>query len=107
MAGAPVLVAAEYLASTWVRLTFDRPVSAPPTMSGDALFVDDGPGTTTIWAGTTITVLAPAQLQIALIEYDPSSGTVTTLDASATTGIVSAFDGTAWAGVSGVELPFP
>ncbi|MGB7159139.1 MAG: hypothetical protein WBD40_13805 [Tepidisphaeraceae bacterium] len=105
LAGAPVLIAAAYLAATWVRLTFDRPVSAGPIES-DELFVDDRPAGI-IWTWASITVLAPQRLQMALTEYDTSSGSVVTLSASATTGIVSAFDGAAWAGVTDVQLPFP
>lgn len=107
LTGAPILIAAEYLAGTWVRLTFDRPISAPAAIVGDELFVDDGPATAAIWSGGAITVLGPAEIEVALVEYDESAGTTVTLSASAATGIVSAFDGTAWAGVSGVGLPFP
>ena len=105
--GAPVLIAATYLASTWVRLTFDRPVTFTSPIESDELFVNDEPGTETLWVGSVITALGAAQIEVSLLEYDPGSGTETTLSASATTGIVSAFDGTAWAGVTNVELPFP
>ncbi len=107
VAGAPVLVAAEYLASTWVRLTFDRPVSFTTPFESDELFVNDGPSTGIIWVGSLVTALGPNQIEASLLEYDPSGAMETTLSASTTTGIVSAFDGTAWAGVSNVELPFP
>ena len=107
LAGAPVLIAAEYLAGTWVRLTFDRPVSFTSPIGSDELFVDDAPGTGSLWVGNLITALGAAQVEVSLLEYDPSAGAATTLSASATTGIVSAHDGTAWAGVSNVALPFP
>jgi hypothetical protein len=102
-----VLIAAEYLAGTWVRLTFDRPVTFTSPIVSDELFVNDEPGTETLWVGNLITALGAAQIEVSLLEYDPGSGTVTTLSASATTGIVSAHDATAWAGVTNVELPFP
>ena len=106
LAGVPILIAAEYLVGEWVRLTFDRPINAGP-LTGDELFVDDGAQSETIWVGSTITVLGPDRIEVALLSYDGSGSTDTTLDASGTTGIVSAFDGTEWAGVSDVELPFP
>ena len=106
LAGAPVLVAAEYLASTWVRLTFDRPVDAAPGVVGE-LLVADGPQTGTLWVGTGVTRLDAARVEVALSAYDAAAGAVTTLTADAATGIVSASDATPWAGASNVELPFP
>jgi hypothetical protein len=107
LTGAPILTAAEYLTSTWVRLTFDRPVSSTTPIPGDELFVNDGPETGSIWVGASITALSPMQIEVSLTEYDASAGTTTTLSASGSTEIVSAYDATPWAGVTNVELPFP
>ena len=103
--GAPVLVAAEYLApGTWLRLTFDRPVSGP--LVGEAIFVDDGPETGLVWVATAETPAGPTTLELTLSQVGTSGGAVTTLTAGAETGIVSTFDGTAWAGVTELPLPF-
>ena len=103
--GAPILVAAEYLApGTWLRLTFDRPVSGP--LVGEAIFVDDGPETGLIWVATSETPVGPTTLELTLSQVGTSGGAATTLTAGGETGIVSAFDDTAWAGVTEVPLPF-
>ncbi len=103
-----VLVAAAYQESTWVRLTFDRPIDIS-SFNGSAISVDDGPLSGTLWVGLELsaTLIGPATVQIELEPYDPSSSAQTLLNAAAGTGIVAVGDAAAWAGVSDVELPFP
>ena len=57
--------------------------------------------------GGVYTVIGVNRIEVSLLEYDPSAAADVTLDASTVTGIVSAFDGTEWAGASNVGLPFP
>ncbi len=103
-----MLVAAEYEESVWVRLTFDRPIDIS-AMNGSAISVDDGPLSGTLWVGLEFgaTLIGPATVQIELEPYDPSSSAQTLLNAAAGNGIVAVGDAAAWAGVTGVELPFP
>jgi hypothetical protein len=69
--------------------------------------VDDAPGAGWRYVGTGVASLpGPASVVIALAE-DGSAEGPTALTATAATGIVAADDGGTWAGVGGLELPYP
>ncbi len=103
-----VLVAATYAESTWVQLTFDRPIDVAGLI-GSAITVDDGDLTATRWeaTGPSVTMIDPATVRIELVEFDPFAGVGILLDATGGSGIVAVDDGGTWAGVSDVALPFP
>jgi len=105
------LVAAELVPdgdAAYVRLSFDRPVSIAG-LDATQVEVAEGPPNGTLWQGVAGggTLLAPGVVRIDLQAYDPFGGTGVTLDAAPDTGIVAADDGAAWAGASGVALPYP
>lgn len=102
------LIAAAYVESTYVELTFDRPIDIAALVA-DQIRVDDGPVSGTLWEGVGAgsTLISPAVVRITLGEFDPSSGTTTVLNATAASGIVAVDDGGTWAGVSDLALPFP
>ena len=102
----PVLTGATYLGGTWVQLTFDRPVTAPESLTAGAVVVDDGPGSAQKWTGVTVMVISPTKLEVWVTSYGPSDGTAVTLTTTDATGIVAADGGAAWEGVTGVGLPF-
>jgi hypothetical protein len=109
-AAAPVLVAAELVPDgdfAYVRLTFDRPVDVA-ALDAARVQVAEGPPAGTLWQGAGAgTLVAPDAVRIDLQPFDPFGGAGTTLTATADTGIVAAEGGAAWAGVSGLALPFP
>lgn len=101
------LVAALYEDSTWVRLTFDRPIDIG-ALVGNAIVVDDGAITGVRWEAIgTATLLDPVTVQIELTDFAGSSRSDTVLDATAATGIVVISDGGTWPGVMNLVLPFP
>lgn len=101
------LVAAEYEDAAWVRLTFDRPVDIAGLVGG-AILVDDGEIAAVRWAAQgEASLLAPATVQVGLLNVGASSGPDVRLDAGPANGIVAADDGGTWAGVTGLLLPFP
>jgi hypothetical protein len=90
-----------------VRLRFDRAVDAAGLVAS-AVTVDDGPLTGSTWqADGNVAMVDPQTVQLELAETGASSSSSTTLTAAAGNGIVAADDGGTWAGVTGVELPFP
>jgi hypothetical protein len=100
------LVAAQYQDSTWVRLTFDRPIDIAG-LDALAVLVDDGQFGAVLFEGSGGTLLTPATVEIPLTIIDASSAAGVLLSAGTNTGIVAVDDGGTWAGVSNVELPFP
>ena len=99
------LVAAMYDAGdAQVWLTFDRAVNIDAIVPGQVT-VADGPGGVR-FEGTGAELILPEQVLITLQPAGAASGADVTLTATAATGIVAADDGAAWAGASGVELPF-
>ena len=102
-----VLVAATYLDSDWVQLTFDRAVNAAALVAGQ-VSVDDGQISGSVYAGAgAATMITPQTVQIGLAYVGPSAIGETLLTAGAGTGIVAVDDGGTWAGVSDLSLPFP
>ena len=101
-------MSAEYQESTWVRLTFDRPIDIAGLV-GSAIVVDDADLSATRWQGTAAaTMVTAVTVQIELAEVETIvGGSGILLDATGGSGIVAVDDGGAWAGVSDVELPFP
>jgi hypothetical protein len=102
-----VLVAASYLDSDWVQLTFDRAVNAAALVAA-AVTVDDGQISGNIYAGAgAATMITPQTVQIGLAYVGPSAIGETLLTAGAGTGIVAVDDGGTWEGCSGLALPWP
>jgi hypothetical protein len=101
------LVAATYDPDTSVDLTFDRPIDVG-AFDGAAVVVEDGEIVGAKYDGQGgATLLNPTTVRISLLEVGPPDGPPVTLSASAANGIVAADDGGAWAGVTGLVLPFP
>ncbi len=100
------LVAAEYLATESIRLTFDRAIDIA-AISGSAIAVEDAAAVTRYEGLGAATLTGPATVEIGLMDVSEFVGTGTRLTATAGTGIVAAGDAGAWAGATGVELPFP
>ena len=89
-----------------LALTFDRAVDVSGLAPGD-LFVYQGPGGIE-WGGTAVFEQpTQASVSVTMIENAEFVGSGVTLTASGGAGIVAADDDVAWAGVSGLELPFP
>src|SRR5258706_8256050 len=101
-----VLVAASYLDSDWVQLTFDRAVNAAALVAG-AVSVNDGTISGNVYVGGgAATMITPETVQIGLAYVGPSAIGETLLTAGAGTGIVAVDDGGTWAGVMDLSLPF-
>ena len=108
-AGPPVLVAAEFDVefTGLVRLTFDRAIDIS-AIAGGQILVDDPVTTTTLYnCSASATLVSPEIVQMEVVAQEVSSGSVVSLTASPSNGIKSAGDGSAWAGVIDLELPFP
>ena len=90
-----------------MRLTFDRPVSVAG-FDGTQVVLDDDDSTGFRFNGTGgATLFAPAVVQVALNSTGAAQQSGVHLTASAATGIVAVDDGGAWAGASGLALPYP
>ncbi|MDB5323457.1 MAG: hypothetical protein JWN40_5088 [Phycisphaerales bacterium] len=101
-----VLVAASYLDSDWVQLTFDRAVNATALVAGQ-VNVNDGMISGNVYAGAgAAMMITPQTVQIGLAYVGPSGIGETLLTAGAGTGIVAVDDGGTWAGVADLSLPF-
>ena len=104
--GALTLVSASYdQATVSLTLVFDRPVEIG-SFDGSQILLQDQPAENT-YIGASATLLAPATVEIALVQHDTCEGSSILLTASADNGIVAAGDGTPWAGVTDLVLPFP
>lgn len=107
MQPALALVAASYVANTSVRLTFDRAIDISAIVVAQ-ISVNDADDLGLKYIGTgSATLDGPASVVVLLADNGDSTGSGTTLSAGAGNGIVAVDDGAAWAGVTGVELPFP
>jgi hypothetical protein len=106
VATGPVLTAAVYDAvGLTVSLTFDRAINIDG-LDGSKISVDDQSGGQ-FYRATGAAMLTDPQTVLIDLEYAAdSSGTQVLLSADAGNGIVAAEDGTAWAGVSALVLPF-
>ena len=100
------LVSAEYEEAVWVRLTFDRAIDLAGLV-GSQIVIDDVAAGFMYAATGAVTPVGATGVQVAVVEVGPSASTPTTLTAGPGNGIVAADDGGAWAGVTGLELPFP
>ena len=102
------LVSATYDVSTpWLRLAFDRAISLAG-LDGSAIVVDDAADSGNLYQGTGGAFLVNATtVEIFLADPTPSSGSGTTLTATASNGIVATNDGGTWAGVTGLTVPYP
>jgi hypothetical protein len=90
----------------WVRLTFDRAVDAG-AFDPAGVWVGHQPSGRRYDAAGPATLFTPQTVQAPLVGGALYFGDTTRLFAPATTGIVAAGDGQAWAGVVGLALPFP
>jgi hypothetical protein len=101
------LVAAEYAESTWVQLTFDRPIDIGGLV-GNTIVVNDGSMSGARWEAIgTATLMGPETVRIAVVDFASATGPATVLDVGAGNGIVAVDDGGTWGGVSELPLPFP
>jgi hypothetical protein len=102
-----VLVSASYdSGGGFVVLQFERPIDVSG-LNGSLVQLND-PASDLLFAGTNGTVMLDAstvQIGLSMIEDADEPGVV--LNVLAGNGIVVVDDGTAWAGVSELGLPFP
>ncbi|CAN5488679.1 hypothetical protein BH09PLA1_BH09PLA1_02290 [soil metagenome] len=90
-----------------LTLVFDRAINFD-SFDGAQIIVDDNASLNLRFhAGGEFTVSPANTIAITLNEIDSASGSGVTLDASTDTGLVAADDGSPWAGVTDLELPFP
>jgi hypothetical protein len=105
------LVAADFDAAAvpapTLTLSFDRAIDIVD-VDASQMTVDDGPSSGSVWQGGagTPTLIDPQTLQVPMSEFSASGSPVTTLTATAASGIRAADDGGAWPGVTDLELPF-
>ena len=101
-----MLVAADYEESTWLWLSFDRPLDIAGLV-GSAIQVND-PSNGTLFAATgPATLNEPTVLQLGLVVVTDSSTGDLSVTATGASGIVAVDDGGTWAGVTNLLLPFP
>lgn len=100
----PVLVEAVYESMTAVTLTFDRAVTTTLVMlTGIRVFDGDQ---NEAYHGEDFEVLSPTSLRVNLYFDEAYTGEGVTLRTVGETGIVATNDGSPWAGVTNVTLPF-
>src|SRR4029078_5424393 len=101
------LIAAEYQAKAWVRLTFDRAIDIsaldPAQVQGD----DDQDSGWRLGGQGGATLVDPTTVQVPLDRIGDSSESGVHLFVSASSGIVASGGGGAWGGVGDLALPFP
>ena len=102
---APLTLVSAALLPDSVRLTFDRAVDAAG-LDGAAIAVDSYESGATYVGTNAFAQPGPATIEVTLEFASDYFGPGTLLTASSATGIVAADDGGAWAGVTGLELPF-
>jgi hypothetical protein len=107
-ASAPTLMSAAYdPGGPTLTLGFDQAVDAD-AFDGAAITVNDPLSLSASYDGTGgATLVSPTTVEVSLTMTGLPSGTVVTLDATAANGIVASGGGAAWAGVTGLELPWP
>jgi hypothetical protein len=88
-----------------LTVDFDREVSVAGFVPA-SLIVND-PGSGTLYRATSAGVFGGITVVFSVEAIGSSSGSQTWMSASAGNGIVSSDDGTPWAGVSELGLPFP
>lgn len=89
-----------------LTLTFDRAIDIS-AMVGSAIIVDDNLTTHLKWAANGAATLSdPRTVHVVLGLIGPAGGSGVALSAVAGNGIVASNDGGAWAGVTGLALPF-
>jgi hypothetical protein len=102
----PVLGSASFLADdASLQLEFDGYDIDVGAFDPSSITVND-PASGSLYQATSAVVLGGIIVQVTMTPTGASSGTRTLLNATAATGIVSADDGTEWAGATGLELPF-
>ena len=102
----PVLGSASFLAEDpSLQLEFDGYDIDVASFDPSSITVND-PASGSLYQAASAVVLGGIIVQVSMTPAGPSSGTQTVLNATAATGIVSADDDAAWAGVTGLVLPF-
>jgi hypothetical protein len=99
------LVSVAYVPAAYVELTFDRPVETAMLDFG-AFTVSDADIGDTMTGTLPESQPTPSSVRMNLIGVGGSTGPGIRLTAGATNGIVPAGGGTAWAGVTGLVIPF-
>jgi len=91
----------------FVELTFDRAIDITSLVQA-SIKVDDGLTFFLKYETTdSASLIGPATVRVAMIDYDLFENAGVLLYAPATTGIVASGDGATWDGASAVALPFP
>ena len=90
-----------------VTLTFDRAIDIAGIVVGGDIIVNDAAVTGNLYEAYGATLAAPNSVSVNLQVVGEPTGALTTLTASAATGIVAVDDGGTWAGTTNTELPFP
>jgi len=90
-----------------VTLTFDRAIDIAGIVVGGDIIVNDAAVTGNLYEAYGATLAAPNIVSVNLQVVGEPTGALTTLTASAATGIVAVDDGGTWAGTTNTELPFP
>jgi hypothetical protein len=88
-----------------VTLTFDVAVDVGGFQPSQVNVID-GPNAQ-LFQATSITLESPFTARVDLTQADTASGDDVVLDATPANGIVAVVGGEAWAGVSGLVLPWP
>jgi hypothetical protein len=103
-----VLASATYdIETESVILTFDRAVDAS-AYDPAAITVQDGEFAVGLFVGSgPATVVNPTTIQVFLEQIGSPTVSDVELSATAASGIVAVDDGAAWAGVTGLALPWP
>ena len=107
----PVLVAAEleFSGGPALRLTFERAIDVAGLEPSQVTVNDGGAGGTGLAyeAGAVDDTPTPESVVLLLAEDGLAAPGATTMTAAGGAGIVAAAGGAAWAGVTGLALPWP
>jgi hypothetical protein len=101
-----VLVSAAYDPGAAADLTFDRAIDVAALDPASFVVSDGDYGFQYVGTGES-GLLSPTTVRIVLVGIGEWSEPGITLSAGAANGIVAADDDAPWAGVTGLELPFP
>jgi hypothetical protein len=100
------LVAVAYSPGSWVELQFDRAIDISAMLPGVIVVSDSNLSNS--YVGNGATLIDPATVHVDLIYISGGASTPDVeLIAAGSNGIVAVDDTAAWAGTSGVVIPFP
>ena len=102
---APVLASAQFVLGFAVDFSFDRGLNVAGIVPA-AFILDDNTGGNRL-RGTACTNAILNSFRMEMETIGPAQGSGTTLNVSAANGLVAQADGSPWAGVTNLELPYP